>query len=168
MAVEQSFIPDDATEADAGFQSMRAEPRDSMFLMAVMRRPGGPDVSVKVRNLSAGGMMAESPIGFSRGEAVETDLRGIGTITGKVAWTAGGRVGVQFDGPIDPRLARALGTRNRRQRFGRRRRADVPRRRGHRRFFSGGASARARAAVRGARLRDRAALLRASNNRARR
>ena len=106
MVVGQSFVPDEPGKGDQPVESMRADPRDSMFLMAVMRRPGGPDVSVKVRNLSAGGMMAESPIGFSRGEAVETDLRGIGTITGKVAWTAGGRVGVQFDGTIDPRLAR--------------------------------------------------------------
>jgi len=106
MAVEQSFIPDDATEADAGFQSMRAEPRDSMFLMAVMRRAGGADVTVKIRNLSPGGMMAESPVGFSRGDVIEAELRGIGTVVGKIAWTAGGRVGVQFDVQVDPRLAR--------------------------------------------------------------
>jgi hypothetical protein len=106
MAVEQSFIPDDTAEADAAFQSMRAEPRDSMFLMAVMRRPGGADVTVKIRNLSPGGMMAESPVSFSRGDVIEAELRGIGTVMGKIAWTAGGRVGVQFDAPIDPRLAR--------------------------------------------------------------
>jgi len=88
------------------FGHLRAEPRDSMFLMAVMRRPGGTDVTVKIRNLSSGGMMAESPSNFLRGEAVEADLRGIGIVTGKVAWTAGGRVGVTFDASIDPRLAR--------------------------------------------------------------
>lgn len=104
--MEQSFAPEDATGGDARFESMRAEPRDSMFLMAVMRRVGGPDVTVKVRNLSPGGMMAESPVNFSRGEAIEADLRGIGPVTGKIAWTAGGRVGVQFDTPVDPRLAR--------------------------------------------------------------
>lgn len=77
-----------------------------MFLMAAMRRAGGADVQVKVRNLSGGGMMAESPINFSRGDLIEVDLRGIGLVTGKIAWTAGGRVGVQFDTAIDPRLAR--------------------------------------------------------------
>ncbi len=85
---------------------MRAEPRDSMFLMAAMRRPGSPDVMVKIRNLSAGGMMAESPVSFSRGDAVEAELRGISIIAGRIAWTAGGRIGVQFDNQIDPRLAR--------------------------------------------------------------
>ena len=104
--MEQSFVPDDAADADARFESMRSEPRDSMFLMAALRRPGGTDIQVKVRNLSSGGMMAESPINFSRGDEIEADLRGIGTITGKIAWTAGGRVGIQFDSAIDPRLAR--------------------------------------------------------------
>ena len=105
--MEHSFVPDEVADADnARFESMRAEPRDSMFLMAVVRRAGGTDVTVKVRNLSSGGMMAESPVNFSRADAIEIDLRGLGTITGKIAWTAGGRVGVQFDAIIDPRLAR--------------------------------------------------------------
>jgi hypothetical protein len=106
MAVDQGIVPDKTANADARFESMRSEPRDSMFLMAAMRRPGSADVQVKVRNLSPGGMMAESPVNFSRGDVIEADLRGIGTVTGKIAWTAGGRIGVQFDGTIDPRLAR--------------------------------------------------------------
>ncbi len=106
MAVEHSFVPSEIVYEDARFESMRAEPRDSMFLMAAIRRPGSPDVMVKIRNLSAGGMMAESPVNFSRGDAVEAELRGIGTVAGRIAWTAGGRIGVQFDASIDPRLAR--------------------------------------------------------------
>ena len=102
----QDFVPDKTADADARFETLRSEPRDSMFLMAAMRRPGSAEVQVKVRNLSPGGMMAESPFSFSRGDVIEADLRGIGTVAGKVAWTAGGRVGVQFDAPIDPRLAR--------------------------------------------------------------
>ena len=104
--MDQGLNPDATTDADAAFESLRSEPRDSMFLMAAMRRSGSAEVQVKVRNLSPGGMMAESPVNFSRGDLIETDLRGIGTVAGKIAWTAGGRVGVQFDSPIDPRLAR--------------------------------------------------------------
>jgi hypothetical protein len=105
--MDQSFVPDETEDADVRFAHMRSEPRDSMFLMAVMRRAaGGPDVTVKVRNLSGGGLMAESPTGFMRGDAIEVELRGIGTVTGKIAWTAGGRLGVAFDAPVDPRLAR--------------------------------------------------------------
>ena len=104
--MEQSLVPKQGADADAEFESLRSEPRDSMFLMAAVRRAVGPEITVKVRNLSAGGMMAESPVNFSRGETVEIELRGIGIVAGKIAWTAGGRIGVQFDTPIDPRLAR--------------------------------------------------------------
>jgi len=96
---------DDKTD-ETQFEHLRAEPRDSMFLLAVVRRPGGPDVQVKVRNLSSGGMMAECPASFGRGEAVEADLRGVGLVGGKIAWTAGGRIGVAFERAIDPALAR--------------------------------------------------------------
>ncbi len=105
--MEQSSVPKETLETDdARFESMRSEPRDSMFLMAVMRRSASADVTVKVRNLSSGGMMAESPVSFSREDVIEVELRGIGMVGGKIAWTAGGRVGVKFDTPIDPRLAR--------------------------------------------------------------
>jgi hypothetical protein len=105
--MDQSFVPDDAQEVDLRFAHMRSEPRDSMFLMATLRRvAGGPDVTVKVRNLSSGGLMAETPVGFMRGDAIAVELRGIGIVTGKIAWTAGGRLGVAFDAGVDPRLAR--------------------------------------------------------------
>jgi hypothetical protein len=106
MIVEHPLVPEKTTDADERFESMRAEPRDSMFLMAVVRGPSGSEVTVKIRNLSSGGMMAESPISFLRGDAVEVELRGIGRVAGKIAWTAGGRIGVQFDAQVDPRLAR--------------------------------------------------------------
>ena len=103
--MDSTFVADE-TQEDQQFGHLRAEPRDSMFLMAEMRRPGGGAVTVKVRNLSPGGMMAECPISFSRGETIEAELRGIGPVGGRIAWTAGGRIGVAFDRPIDPRLAR--------------------------------------------------------------
>lgn len=104
-SLEQHFTPDVADE-QSRFGHVRAEPRESMFLVAVLRRLGGPDISVKVRNLSPGGMMAECPVSFSRGEAIEVELRGIGLVAGTIAWTAGGRAGVAFATPVDPRLAR--------------------------------------------------------------
>jgi hypothetical protein len=96
----------DDVQDEERFAQLRAEPRDSMFLLAAMRRPGGPDVQVKVRTLSSGGMMVECPVSFTRGELVESELRGIGAVGGKIAWTAGARVGVAFDRAIDPSLAR--------------------------------------------------------------
>jgi hypothetical protein len=93
-------------EDEERFAHLRAAPRDSMFLLATLRRLGGADIPIKVRNLSAGGMMADCPTSFSRDEAIEVDLRGIGTVGGRVAWTAGGKIGVAFDHTIDPKLAR--------------------------------------------------------------
>jgi len=87
-------------------RQLRAETRDSMFLLATVRRPQGTDIAVKVRNLSPGGLMAECPSGFVRGDLIHCDLRGLGTVPGKVAWTAAGRIGVKFDAPVDHRLAR--------------------------------------------------------------
>jgi hypothetical protein len=85
----------------------RQESRDSLFLMADMRVSGLSDVrAVRVRNLSAGGLMAEYPEGLEHGTMVELDVRGIGWVPGQVAWSAAGRVGVAFERQIDPMLAR--------------------------------------------------------------
>jgi len=94
------------TAEDERFAHLRAAPRDSMFLLATIRRAGGGEVAIKVRNLSAGGMMAECPTSFSREEAIEIELRGIGVVGGRIAWTAGGKIGIAFDRVIDPKLAR--------------------------------------------------------------
>lgn len=94
--------------AAAGQRAIAARPdaRESVLLMAMMRGPSAANVPVRVRNLSAGGMMVLSQILISRDEAVEIDLAGIGTIAGRVAWVFCGRIGIQFDRPIDPLLAR--------------------------------------------------------------
>ncbi|MDB5703361.1 MAG: PilZ protein [Sphingomonas bacterium] len=85
----------------------RNESRDSLFLMADMRIPGSPEIiQVRVRNLSVGGLMAEFPSGLDQGLVVEFDVRGIGWVPGKVAWSAAGRIGVAFDRQIDPMMAR--------------------------------------------------------------
>jgi hypothetical protein len=85
----------------------RNEARDSLFLMADFRVTGSSDVTqVRVRNLSAGGLMAEFPSGLELGLQVEFDVRGVGWVPGRVAWSAAGRVGIAFDRQIDPMLAR--------------------------------------------------------------
>ncbi len=85
----------------------RHEARDSLFLMADFRIDGDDKVhNVRVRNLSAGGLMAEFAKPLALGTAVEFDVRGVGSVPGKVAWCAAGRVGIAFDEQIDPMLAR--------------------------------------------------------------
>jgi len=63
-------------------------------------------VSVRVRNLSRGGMMVDNSLIFQENDSVLTDLRGIGEVAGKVAWVTDERAGVVFDNIIDPKDAR--------------------------------------------------------------
>ena len=88
-----------------------AEPtrgRDSLFLAAKMRVVGfAEEMAVRVRNLSAGGLMAELPEPLSTPDKpIEIEVRGIGWVPGRIAWQTEGRVGVAFDREIDPQRAR--------------------------------------------------------------
>ena len=82
--------------------------RDSLFLLAQVKvGAGDTPVRVKVRNLSAGGMMAEGEAIVSRGERVHVELRNIGWVEGTIAWKQGDRFGIAFVDEIDPKVARA-------------------------------------------------------------
>lgn len=82
--------------------------RDSLFLLAQLRLDGGEMVHrVKVRNLSAGGMMAEGDVPANRGMRVQVELRNIGWVDGTVAWKQDERFGIAFVDEIDPKAARA-------------------------------------------------------------
>lgn len=82
--------------------------RDSLFLMAEVRLDGEPmQHRVKVRNLSAGGMMADSEMRVTLGARLSVSLRNIGEVEGIVAWVQDGRFGISFAREVDPKLARA-------------------------------------------------------------
>ena len=82
--------------------------RDSLFLMAELRLPGQDVLArVKVRNLSAGGMMAEGTVKAVRGTLVEVNIRNVGWVEGAIAWVQGDRCGIAFSDDIDPMVARA-------------------------------------------------------------
>lgn len=77
--------------------------RDSLFLLAHLRIEGQDSLHrVKVRNLSAGGMMADAPLKVARGTPVSVELRNIGWVDGSVAWTQDSRFGIAFVEEIDP------------------------------------------------------------------
>ncbi len=88
--------------------------RDSLFLLADLRiEDDATDYRVKVRNLSAGGMMAEGGPKVQRGRLVDVHIRNIGWIKGSIAWVQADRFGIAFAEDIDPLLARApVGTVN--------------------------------------------------------
>ena len=82
--------------------------RNSLLLIAQVRVDGQDAVSrVKVRNLSAGGMMAEGESRVVRGSLVAVELRNIGWVEGSVAWKQGDRFGIAFVEEIDPAVVRA-------------------------------------------------------------
>ena len=108
MEESPTFDMDDegATIGQTGAHQ-RSEPRDSMFLSATIRLLSGGEIwSLRVRNISAGGLMAECPGPLKRGDKVELELRGVGLQRATVAWTAQDRIGVAFEKPINPMLAR--------------------------------------------------------------
>ena len=81
--------------------------RDSLFLLARLRSPALADIyPVRVRNLSAGGLMMEFETPLDRDTPVEVEVRGLGWVAGRVAWFTQGRTGIAFDQPVDPQRAR--------------------------------------------------------------
>ena len=94
-------------EADDGEAQNRVSVRDSLFLAATLRTEGAAtEEAVRVRNLSAGGMMVDCAMALARGDRIVISLRGIGPIKGRVAWREANRLGISFDEEIDPMLAR--------------------------------------------------------------
>lgn len=85
----------------------RGADRDSLFMQANLLWPGrSPPVAVRVRNLSPGGMLAESPAPARQGEAVEVELRNVGFVPGRIVWVGDGKFGVAFDRQINPQSVR--------------------------------------------------------------
>ena len=76
--------------------------------MAELRVDGiGGEHRLRVRNLSAGGMMAEGDIRVQRGQLVWVAIRNVGWVEGTVAWVQDNRFGVAFRDEIDPKVVRA-------------------------------------------------------------
>ena len=84
----------------------RGADRDSLFMQAQLARPGSGPVTVRVRNLSPGGMLAEGKVTVAQGAAVEVDLRNVGPVAGRVIWVGEGKFGIAFDRAIDPQAVR--------------------------------------------------------------
>jgi len=107
------FSDDRFSSTDADVGAGRNRTRDSLLLSARFRELGSErEDRVRVRNLSAGGLMVELPHDVPVDTAVEVEVRGIGWVSGRIAWNAVGRAGVAFDAPIDPLRARKpVGTR---------------------------------------------------------
>lgn len=82
--------------------------RDSLFVLADLRIDGlEGEHRIRVRNLSAGGMMAEGNLMVQRGQVAWVNVRNIGWTEGSVAWVQDSRFGIAFREEIDPLVVRA-------------------------------------------------------------
>lgn len=82
-------------------------PRESVFLLAhlktsLLREPA----TLRVRNLSPGGLMADYSGALQKGDKIVIEMKGIGEVSARVAWRTDVRIGVAFDFLVDPRNAR--------------------------------------------------------------
>lgn len=81
--------------------------RDSLLLIARLQLGSDPVVhDVRVRNLSEGGVMAEFDQAVANDTIVSLELRGVGRVAGRTVWCEQRRIGIAFDHPVDPLLAR--------------------------------------------------------------
>lgn len=88
-------------------EGARTRQRDSLFMIARLQLGDATaTIEVRVRNLSPGGLMIELDRAVLPGAPVSLEMRGLGKVTGTVAWCTRGRVGIAFDAPIDPKRAR--------------------------------------------------------------
>ena len=96
------MTPDGADEL-----APREGSRVSLFMLAnITFEPSKGFLPVRVRNLSAGGIMVESGRMYAPGHPAICEIKGIGEIPGVVAWASGGRMGIRFDVEVDPNAAR--------------------------------------------------------------
>lgn len=101
----ESRVPTSVDEEVAALS--RGADRDSLFMQANLVVPGQTDaVVVRVRNLSAGGMLAEAKVRIEQGATVEVELRNVGPVPGRVVWAGEGKFGIAFDRPVDPQAVR--------------------------------------------------------------
>lgn len=95
--------------ADAN-ENRRLKNRVSMMVLATVYFDGmAQPVATRILDLSSGGLRIGPRFHLDRGHKVRVILKGVGEVTGKVAWADRGEMGLQFDRDIDTRLvARAL------------------------------------------------------------
>ena len=97
----------DLEALDFAGMSARGSARDSLFMQAEIVVTGWPQpIIARVRNLSPGGMLAESPHKVAEGIIMQVTLPNIGTIAARCVWSGEGRFGVAFDHAIDPQAVR--------------------------------------------------------------
>jgi hypothetical protein len=87
--------------------SARAAQRDSLFLLGTLEFDGqSTKHEIRIRNLSATGLMAQGKIVGKVGQDVFIETKNLGRVRGSIAWVTDGRMGIAFENLIDPSVAR--------------------------------------------------------------
>ena len=73
-------------------------------------RAGGRSWRTRLRNISTGGCMIESPVpGFAAGTRLKLWVQGMPTIEGTIAWQHRGHAGIRFALPLSAPVLAELG-----------------------------------------------------------
>jgi hypothetical protein len=100
-----ALVPD-ATAATATREPVERAHRYSVLLSGTIRRANaGNSMPIKIRNISSCGLMCECAYPPHIDDWVEIELPRLGHVTGHIRWGTKGKLGIEFDGPIDPTLA---------------------------------------------------------------
>ncbi len=102
MLFMEQFHPPSSTDG-----SQRETSRESIFLGAqIMFGDAKAPVNSRIRNISASGMMVDTIKAFAKGVRISATIKGIGEVSGTIAWSTATRIGIHFDEAVDPKLAR--------------------------------------------------------------
>lgn len=80
----------------------RREPRRKLWLEAQGALVSGSAAKVLVHNISATGLLLESPVSLALDEKIGIELPHAGAMWAKVIWASGNLFGCQFETPISP------------------------------------------------------------------
>ncbi|OAN57281.1 PilZ domain-containing protein [Sphingomonas sp. TDK1] len=97
-AAEHQF---DHNSSDPGPWPERAPRTVTTLMVGKLICAGAGEQLCRVRNISATGMMLESPFPLREADTIVVELRGGPVLEGTIMWVSGGRAGVQFTAPID-------------------------------------------------------------------
>ena len=85
---------------DVAFAEERREARDEVHHRTRGLDESGRPVALLVVNLSPHGMMARCDADVAEGARLRVPFPDVGTVAMQVRWSLGGRIGCQFDRPL--------------------------------------------------------------------
>ncbi|MBR0551379.1 PilZ domain-containing protein [Stakelama marina] len=89
------------TVGNLAVRDQRSVDRDEVHYRARAFGPDAKALTLLVVNISPHGLMARAETTYREGEKLRVSLPVAGTVDAEIRWSLGGRIGCQFDPPID-------------------------------------------------------------------